>query len=406
MFIGVLALWHFGHDLIVKGYWNFRAIEFWLFYKMANLVDLPGLSTFRQWLDANCAPGAVLCQREDWTAVTWQDLANSSIVINALFALALLIICLRAYRYANAHHPIIRYAPRRAYTLKTFMEANEVLYPHLRMFNRLNLIEASIDDPLFGMSQTSRQYVFAHHLIAGWAEESDGTLAPTLDRQRAAQVFRAQLGQLWTPRPSGLAPGEILLLAIVISRVAATDSTMDDKTFQDALKDSETVMQWCWDQFTPPSKPKAGDLSWLCPNITLDYPLSVIRKYFKHPTVQALIGKHAYVRTVLYAMFTEARRLGVLPPAEMRWLRFYDRKLWYMLQNISSRTAAFPEGAAVVSHYLYEAKSGEALVEPQLDCAIDALDTGMSSFRYALEDKEEYESVMHRNAEGQYFEKY
>ncbi|MCL2876015.1 MAG: type IV secretion protein [Betaproteobacteria bacterium] len=395
---GVLAVWHFGHDLIVKAYWNFRAIEFWVLHKVASIVDLPGFSTVRQWLDANCAPGAVLCQRADWSNMTWQDLARSSVAVNVFFALALLIICLRAYWYAISHHPIIRFAPRRVHTLETFLAENAALYPHLAMFNRLDLIGAPIDDPLIGMSQTSRQFAFANRLITGWAENADGTLAPTLDRERAKQVFRAQLGKLWIPRPSGLTPGETLLLAIVLPRVAATDPTMDDGTFQAAMKDSEDMLQWCWSQFTPPAKGKArgkgADISWLQPDIALDCPRETIRKYFKHPAVQALITKHAYVRTVLYAMFCEGRRLGVLPPSEMRWLRYFDRQLWYVLQNISSRTAAFVEGAAVVSHYLYEAKSDEAIVEPQLDRAIDALSTGMCSFRYGPEDKEEYEASL------------
>ena len=390
--VGVLALWYFGHDAIVKAYWNLRAIEFWLPYKMESIVDLPGLSSVKLWLDTNCAPGTVLCRREDWSAITWKELSHSSVLANIAFASILLVVCVRALLYANTNHPIIRFAPRKVPTLKSFMEMNAELYAHLCMFNRLNLIDASIDDPLLGMSQTSRQYVFANHLIGGWVEEADGTLTPTLDRERTTQVFRTQLGQIWTPRASGLTPGETLLLAIAMPRVAATDSTMDDETFQAAMKESENIIQWCWKQFVPPAKAKAGDLSWLSPDIALDYPQSIIRKYIKHTAVQALIVKHAYVRTMLYAMTCEARRLGVLPPAEVRWLRFFDRQLWYVFQNISSRTAAFAEGAAVVSHYLSEVKSGEAIVEPQLDRAIEALSDGMRAFRYGAEDKAQYEA--------------
>src|SRR3990167_2857008 len=64
---------------------------------------------------------------------------------------------------------------------------------------------------------------------------------------------------------------------------------------------------------------------------------------------------------------------GPPPPADMRWMRFYDRTLWYVLQNFG-RQGAYAEGGAVHVHYLYEIKSGEPLVEPQLDKAISALE--------------------------------
>ena len=80
---------------------------------------------------------------------------------------------------------------------------------------------------------------------------------------------------------------------------------------------------------------------------------TVIARHIESKPMQAILGKHAYVRTILFAMFTAARSLGVLPPADMRWMRFFDRTLWYVLQNFG-RQGAYVEGSAVHVHYLYE----------------------------------------------------
>ena len=158
------------------------------------------------------------------------------------------------------------------------------------------------------------------------------------------------------------------------------------------------------DQFKPPKadgskkkdKKEAGQgesepdpLAWLKPDIDLTLPRETIARYINCKPMQAILSKHAYVRTVLFSMFISARSLGVLPPADMRWMRFYDRTLWYVLQNFG-RQGAYAEGGAVHVHYLYEIKSGEPLVEPQLDKAISALEAALTAFKYRPADREAY----------------
>ncbi len=115
--------------------------------------------------------------------------------------------------------------------------------------------------------------------------------------------------------------------------------------------------------------------------------------------MQAILGKHAYVRTILFAMFTAARSLGVLPPADMRWMRFFDRTLWYVLQNFG-RQGAYVEGSAVHVHYLYEIKSNNPLIEPQLDKAITALEMALTAFRYRPSDRDAYRAGARSIAEA------
>ena len=152
-------------------------------------------------------------------------------------------------------------------------------------------------------------------------------------------------------------------------------------------------LRFCCYQARPPgaaARPSDGDaLAWLSPDIDLTRAREVIRQYIRHKPVQAIIEKHAFNRTVLFGLFMQARRLGVLPPAEMRWLRFYDRGLWYVLETIG-RQAGFAEAAGVLSHFLYEAKAGRSIVEPQVDKAVSGLETAINNFKFPQEERARY----------------
>ncbi|WP_237723074.1 hypothetical protein [Pseudomonas putida] len=146
----------------------------------------------------------------------------------------------------------------------------------------------------------------------------------------------------------------------------------------------------------------AEPYAWLKPDIPLEKPRAIIQKYIKHPNASAILHAHAFVRTIIFAMFFQARRLGVLPPAEMRWLRFFDRDMWYALQTIG-RQAGFPEAPGILSHFLYECKAGVSLAEPQLDKAVNGLELAMSAYKYSDADKKRYEDLQqqrHASAEA------
>jgi len=388
------AAWYFAHTEISMAYTYIRHVQLWLLNALGSVVDLPGVTAVRNWVQEMCQPDGLVgrCHR-DFSTVKWKDISNSSIAMNLFFLILMVVMCVRMFLRANATHPKLNFT--KTHNIKSFVKENKRLYPHLRLFSEIDLISQPLDHPVFGMSLTSRQFAYRHRLISGWKEETDGSCTPTLDREKTLQVFRVQLGKHWT-KSTELSTSETLLVAIAMPRVAATDPSLDEAKFKDAMKDSEDLLKWCWDQFKPsaPTKKKgeaeASLLAWLQPEIDLKYPRSIIRKHIGHPAVQVLIEQHAYNRTVIFALFMQARRLGVLQPAEMRWMRFFDRELWYVLETIG-RQAGFAEAAAVLSHYLYESKLGAALAEPQLDKAINGLELAMTSFKFTRADKERYE---------------
>lgn len=398
----IWASWRFGHAYIAKAYAYVRYAQFYLLHALGELVSLPGVRAVHDWIGGLCMPSGLDGCRRDFATVGWNEISDSSLTVNLFLMALLLAYCVRLFLRARSVHPKIKYA--RAHSIDSFVaEQKEVrdartgrrLYPHLRLFSALDLIDTPLDHPVFGMAETSRQFAFGHALVAGWRAEAGGFWAPSLDREAAAAVFRAQLGQHWSSSAQ-LSPAETLLVAITAPRVAATDTALDDDAFRKAMADSEAMVAFCWEQFKPA---KGQDHAWLTPKIDLARPRAVIKQYIGAKPVQAILARHAFNRTVIMALFTEARRLGVLPPAEMRWLRFYDRPLWYALQTIG-RQAGFAEAAGVLSHYLYEARTGHGIAEAQLDKAVSGLEAALDNFKFTADDKARYAARPRRPAPG------
>jgi|SRR5471030_107883 len=403
------ATWYFLHTYIAAVYAYWRYIQFYLFHLIGEAIDVPGISIIHDWIGGLCAPDGAIgaCQR-DFSTVLWSEVADSSAWVNGLLLLCLVGYCIKLGIRANATHPKIRFS--KAHTIKSFVDeqkhavdpkTGKLLYPHLRLFAELDLIAEPLDHPMFGMSETSRQFMAKHRLVTDWRAEPGGFWAPTIDRKRATEVFRQQLGQHWTSSVN-LSPGETLLVAIAMPRVAATNPDLDDKDFKAAMEESDRMVRYCWDQFVPPPKTKKGKTApgeppedpyaWLKPTIDLTMPRELIKKYIGHEAVQVIIEHHAFNRTVICALYLQARRLGVLQPAEMRWLRFFDRQLWYVLENIG-RMAGYAEAAGVLSHLLYEARSGQSIAEPQLDKVVNGLEMAVNNFKFTDADKERYRAA-------------
>jgi len=397
--LGIWIAWMVFHTELSMAYTYLRRAELgWLDY--IGSLGVPGAAAVSQWFDKGCAASSLLgrCTR-DFSTMSWGEISNLAFYANVMLLPINALLAFRIFSHIQSAHPSLLFS--KTLTVDSFIRAKKRMYRHLRMFDSdLNLIGIPLDDPVLGMSQTSRQFAFHHRLIVDWIDEADGSCTPVLNRKAAEQVFRSQLGSVWAGI-ANLTPAETLLLAIAIPRVAATDSALDDKAFKACVKESDQMIDWCWDQFKPPkahkkkgkgkeAAPSDDPLAWLLrPKIDLAKPQEMIRKYIERKPVQALLQKHAYVRTFMFAAFTAARSLGVLPPADMRWLRFYDRTLWYVLQNFG-RQGVFAEGSAAHTHYLYEVKSGESLVEPQLDKAINALETALTAFKYKPSDRDNY----------------
>lgn len=394
--IGAWIAWMVFHTQLATAYTYLRRMELW-WLDLLGAQGLPGAATVHAWFQKGCAASGLLerCTR-DFSSMGWAEISRLTFYINLFLLVPIILVAARIFVRVQSTHPLRLFT--RTFNVDSFVRAKRPLYPHLVMFDALDLIGAPLDHPVLGMSRTSRQFAFHHRLIADWIDEADGSCTPALDRAKTHKVLRGQLGELWTGT-SHLSPAQTLLLAIALPRVAATDASLDDQKFKQLVEESDRMVRWCWQQFKPPAarRPAAGAgpqaaaeaPPWLRPEIDLAVARETIARHIHSAPAQAILSRHAYVHTILCSMFMEARRLGVLPPADMRWLRFYDRTLWYVLQNFG-RQAAFAEGCAAHAHYLYEIKSGEPLIEPQLDKAIDALESALTAFKYRPADRDSY----------------
>lgn len=384
----IWAIWHFFHTEISFFYIYLRYAQLYPFYIIGTTAEMPPFSWATSWVQQYCIPETLggFCGK-DFTIVQWSEIKKSAFAFNIINFIVIFIAAIRLFIVINSTHPKSKFA--KTHNIKTFIKENKQLYPHLKTFGDIDLISKPLDDPKFGMSLSAKQFAFKHRLIAGWKEEEGGFM-PILDRAACTDVFTKQLGALWE-QVDKLKPSETLLFAIAVPRVAATDVIMTDKQFDEAMKDSNAVIEWCWSLFEAPDNPENDD--WMQPKIDLAYPRSMIKKYIGTDAVMKVFSAHAYVRTIMWEMFVQARRLGVLPPAEMRWLRFYDRETWYVLQNIM-RQSGYAEGVSPLSHYYYEVKSKSPIVKPQIDKAVTGLEKALQSYQYDAIKKAQYEELL------------
>lgn len=422
--IGVIAmysfgLWYVGHEYISMAYTYIRRIEWLPLYGISKIFeDSRMLGGLARWISTYCNPGegfpgALLC-RNSFGDIRWSTLANSSYYMNMVLLVWLVYRVFRMFQTADSNDPNFNFT--KVHKVETFMKEQKRQYSHLVMFSSLNLIDAKLTDPLFGMSLTSKQFMVEHGLVKEWTKLRDGSYFPEIDRAKASAVFAAQLGapldlRTWKEQ---LSTGELMVLACVIPRVAATDIEMEEKQYEEALKESDKMVEWCWQQFTPPTQAQkkkreqeqkkaarqqekaakknskqatkqlapVDDNAWLHPKeIDRDTPIALIEKYLSSKEVQELLAVNAYPRTFIFSLFEQARRLGVFQPASFRWLRFYERSLWYVVDSIGRR-ACFAESSGVMSHWLFERALGSAVRQPQVSAAVEAFISAVQNYKY------------------------
>jgi intracellular multiplication protein IcmP len=97
----------------------------------------------------------------------------------------------------------------------------------------------------------------------------------------------------------------------------------------------------------------------------------------------AVANRHAYTHPALIELLNAARlRAGVLAPAQFAWLKLVDRPLWYALASLGFETDGVGrylhpnprvEAAGARDHWAVERLLGAPVIEPSVDCAVEAL---------------------------------
>lgn len=315
----------------------------------------------------------------DKSLIEWSHMTKSSLMANA-FTIVVIIIPLAVWtvRRSLMCNPMNHknYARAKDFTLHSFTDQMANHYPHLKLFRKLNLTAKSINTGKYRMPDTEKQFAIKFDLL-------DRTKGDDFEvnRVRAAEVFRAQMGRLWTGY-NGLSRAELAVMAVLVPRCAALDSEMPQDAFNAAVEVSRGLLRQYWVDSAESYNVAKDTLT-----LDLTQAKAVIRKYGSSKRVKKFFKMHAYVGTILYSMLLEARALGVLEPADLRWLRVIDRPLWTLIDNCG-KTVSFTECAALYSHYLHEVREKRAIERPRIDNAVAGLVDGVSSYKFSDEEIE------------------
>lgn len=108
--------------------------------------------------------------------------------------------------------------------------------------------------------------------------------------------------------------------------------------------------------------------------------LVIKKKYddlYKAIVSEAVMSRHAFVRTGLMSMLSEARMGGIIAPLEMRnMIKSKDRVLWYCVSSVGKKVS-FVECAGCFSHWLVENYVGRPLHKHEVTAAVDGLFKGL-----------------------------
>jgi intracellular multiplication protein IcmP len=269
----------------------------------------------------------------------------------------------------------LHYARTADYTLHSFSDEMGKIYPHVRLFRKINPTARSIDDGQYRMADTEKQFAMKHALLdrAG----KDGGYRVNDDR--ASAVLREQVGGLWRSFRD-LSKWELAVLSVLMPRIAATDNEMPDDEYKVALATTTNLVASYWEVADRTYDVKADRL-----DIDITQGIAAIRRYFRSPKVAKYFRKHAYVYTIIYAMLNDARSLGVLPSNELRWLRVVDRRLWLVINNVG-RSVAWTEISGVYGHYVTEIKKKRAIEKVDVGNAVKGLREAVEGYRFSEDE--------------------
>ncbi|WP_119343489.1 type IVB secretion system coupling complex protein DotM/IcmP [Facilibium subflavum] len=213
----------------------------------------------------------------------------------------------------------------------------------LPYYNALHYLEDNKKTPQKWSMALSPEAFAKHHGLL--CEDDQGKVL--WDGQKAHTVMVDQLGELW-PGLEKLAVHQQIIFAI-LSAFALY-----------AREEAESVLYEISRKIKEDRKIDFNQYRYL------------IEKYAKDQKIMTLIAGNAYTYTVFTSLLIHARKTGIVTTSTFLWLKYIDRRLWYVLNNVG-RQSVFCEAAAVRAHWLVERDVNRAIKTPMIDEAIVGL---------------------------------
>lgn len=348
LFVGVIALWFFGHEKISGFVMKLRALEAHLM-----VFDPDGRDAIREWL-------ATVAPKDATLGALW----NSGMVAGRTLRWFVLAILTGMFGYLVYKSPDRTSKYARVYSMKSLASQEAEEFPAILPVLDAGLIDVSLDDPINGMRHRPRDYGRLHGFIvpiAGLGDGDDPAQIEILDARdalrldRARAVFAKQLGKVWQ------GPGDLRGYERAIFAACAAQINNDNALAQQILDDLAR-------SYLRARREKKATL------INSMRAQKALHDYGNTAEVKRIVGRHAYKRTVLMSMLQGARATGVLPAAWFRWLKTIDRVTWYALNDLGMDVAS-AEAAGLRAHWNAERIAKTPIVNPMIEEALVGLKT-------------------------------
>lgn len=351
LFLALVLIWKIAHGYIVSFVFYLNVFEAKLVSFFVNSNEL--------------ARDVYLMQTINPDAVDWEQfLSLTRSVGNYIrYPIGIILIILAIVLYRSN----ITLKFRRLHNMDTLRSQEQYNWMAIMPVIREDLVSTDIDKGPWAMALTPMEFARKYHLL----KKEDALLdnqTPGLEmtagirKGDAKRVFTLQLGPYWDgfercpPQASALA-------AVFMARINRDRSA--------ARLILETLNK------TYVSKK---------PNYSIAKP--VLKKYQDSQLVQEIVGKHAYLLTVMASLLEAARDDGVVPTAEFLWLKTIDRRLWYML-NCIGRQTPYAEVGGPFAHWRAEKAMKRRCLVPMIDEAIKALEIAIKEVKLTPKELQE-----------------
>lgn len=419
VFLFAVILWMRFHVTIsslfifTRNLWNWPLYQLYVLLVKVSGGDIQILRLLLSSTTQLCAPTSTVNIFTTCTTnvekITFSQISFASLFWNVIFGLISLVIAFIGYFRISEQHPNVKFGKK--HSLDSFMQEQKQNHAHLKVFTDFNLQMVNQNKgPLMGM-KTTREFAMENGLVDSETEReiqyiSNGVTksqkdslekVPTVDRTKLIRILRNQLGGLWVG-VDHITEAEAILLAMYLPRACSIDREMLDSRFKQIFESCIKLEEEFWeiaendilysDKFAPIGHESDG--SPIYPDGKKDlspYKIDVLKEKYIKPFMnekitQELLSKHAYTRTFIIDVIFHARKLGVMAPCQLRWLKFYDREMWALLQNIG-RPSFFCENMGAISHYQAEMVAEKKIYQPHFDVAIRGFEFQLQSYQYS-----------------------
>jgi intracellular multiplication protein IcmP len=298
-------------------------------------------------------------------SVEWSQLLTLSAHVGAYACYPYIIILTILSVFLYQSDVTLKY--RRAHSMKTLRAQEQRNWPAIMPVVTKDLVATDITQGPWAMALTPIEFARKYKLLKkndALMSGSEPGLEFTADIRRgdAKRVFTLQLGAIWNGFDA-CAPHVRAIAAVFMARMNRDRTAA--YTILKALDKSVT-------EGTP------------------DYTVAteVLNKYSQAENVQEVIGRHAYLLTVMASLLAASRDDGVMPSADFLWLKSVDRRLWYML-NCVGRQTPFVEVGGPFAHWIAERTIGRRSLAPMIDEAIVALEVAVKEVKLSPRELKE-----------------